>query len=89
MGTTVKTNPSLNRLIEDLRALSRESGAPLWRDLAERLARRKRHWSEVNLSRVSRTANDGETVVVHPGEDGVARSPFLPGIRSATTRGHA
>jgi len=64
MGTTVKTNPSLNRLIEDLRALSRESGAPLWRDLAERLARRKRHWSEVNLSRVSRTANDGETVVV-------------------------
>ena len=64
MGTTVKTNPSLNRLIEDLKALSREHGAPIWRDIADRLARRRRHWSEVNLSRVSRAAKEGETVVV-------------------------
>lgn len=64
MGTTVKTNPSLTRLIEELRTLSRETGAPLWRDVAERLARRRQHWSEVNLSRVSRTAKDGETVLV-------------------------
>jgi len=64
MGTTVKTNPALTRLIEDLRTLSREQGAPIWRDIAERLAARRRHWHEVNLSRVSRVAKDGETVVV-------------------------
>jgi large subunit ribosomal protein L18e len=64
MGATVKTNPALNRLIDELRALSRQHGAPIWRDVAERLARARRNWSEVNLSRVSRTAKAGETVVV-------------------------
>ena len=64
MGATVKTNPTLNRMIEDLRALSREHGAPIWRDVADRLAARRRHWHEVNLSRISRVASDGETVVV-------------------------
>ncbi|MEK6851021.1 MAG: 50S ribosomal protein L18e [Candidatus Thermoplasmatota archaeon] len=64
MGATVKTNPSLNRLIDELRALSRQHEAPIWRAVAERLARRRQHWSEVNLSRVSRTAKEGETVVV-------------------------
>ena len=64
MGKTVKTNPSLNRLIGELKALSREHGAPIWRDVAERLERRRQHWSEVNLSRVSRAAREGETVVV-------------------------
>ena len=64
MGTAVKTNPSLIRLIVDLKSVSREHGTPFWRDIAERLERRNRNWSEVNLSRVSRTAKDGETVVV-------------------------
>lgn len=64
MGTTVKTNPSLVRLIDELRTLAREQGAPIWRDVAQRLARRRQHWSEVNLSRVSRTAKEGETVLV-------------------------
>lgn len=64
MGGTVKTNPSLVRLIGDLQAWSREHQAPIWRSVAERLGRRNRHRSEVNLSRVSRTAREGETVVV-------------------------
>lgn len=64
MGATRKTNPSLNRLIEELRAVSREHGSAFWRDIAARLSRRRQHWSEVNLSRVSRAAHDGETVVV-------------------------
>lgn len=64
MGATAKTNPVLNRLIDDLRTLSREQGAPIWRDVAERLAARNRHRPEVNLSRVSRYAAEGETVVV-------------------------
>jgi large subunit ribosomal protein L18e len=64
MGTTVKTNASLVRLIGELKALSREHRAPLWRDVAERLERRNRNWSEVNLSRVNRTVGEGETAVV-------------------------
>jgi len=64
MGATVKANPALVRLIAELRTLSREQQAPIWRDVAERLAARRRHWHEVNLSRVSRVAKEGETVVV-------------------------
>lgn len=64
MGTTAKTNPALLALIDELKAASREHGAPIWRDVALRLERRQRHWSEVNLSRVSRTAKKGETVLV-------------------------
>lgn len=64
MGATVKTNPVLSRLIDELKAHARTHGAPVWRDVAERLERRRQLWSEVNLSRVSRYAKDGETVVV-------------------------
>ena len=64
MGTTVKANASLVRLIGELKALSREHAAPIWRDIAERLERVNRNRSEVNLSRVNRTAREGETVVV-------------------------
>lgn len=62
-----KTNPLLLALIEDLKAASREQEAPLWRDLADRLARPRRNWAAVNLSRVERHAAEGETVVV-PGK---------------------
>ncbi len=64
MGATVKTNPALVRLIQELRTLAREHQAPIWRDVADRLAGRRRHQHEVNLSRVSRVAKDGETLVV-------------------------
>ncbi len=64
MGTTAKTNPSLLALIAELKAVSREHEAPIWRAIAQRLERRQRNWSEVNLSRVSRAAKEGETVAV-------------------------
>jgi large subunit ribosomal protein L18e len=62
-----KTNPLLVALIEDLRTAAREHQAPLWRDLADRLARPRRNWAEVNLSRLERHAAAKETVVV-PGK---------------------
>ncbi|MEC7272530.1 MAG: 50S ribosomal protein L18e, partial [Candidatus Thermoplasmatota archaeon] len=34
-----KTNPNLVDLIGDLKAQSRETGAPLWRDVALRLSK--------------------------------------------------
>lgn len=64
MGTAVKTNPSLVRLIAELKGFSREHDAPLWRAVAERLEGRNRNRAEVNLSRVSRTVGEGETALI-------------------------
>jgi large subunit ribosomal protein L18e len=62
-----KTNPQLLALIFDLKAMTRENGAPIWRDIALRLEKPKSSWAEANLSRLERYAKDGETVLV-PGK---------------------
>lgn len=64
MARSTKTNPSLLRDIEELRRLAREHDAPVWREVARRLERPRRNWSEVNLSRIARYAARGESVVV-------------------------
>ncbi len=64
MAKTSKTNAHLTKVVHELRELSRENQAAIWRDVADRLERPKRNWSEVNLSRVSRYAAKGEKVVV-------------------------
>lgn len=57
------TNPILKGLLADLRA----SETPLWKDVAKRLSRPSRIRPSVNLSRLGRYANEGETIVV-PGK---------------------
>lgn len=64
MPKRVKSNPELRRVIDELKALSREHRAPIWRAVAERLERPRKNWSEVNLSRVARHAEEGARVVV-------------------------
>ncbi len=64
MAKTSKTNPTLQRVVRELQEVSRESGARIWRDVAERLERSRKNWSEVNLSRLSRYAAKGEQIVV-------------------------
>src|SRR3989304_3570024 len=64
MGTTSKTNPRLHRVVRELRDLSRENGVAIWRDVADRLERSRKNWSEVNLSRLGRSAAQGEQGVV-------------------------
>ena len=64
MAKTSKTNAHLTQLVRELRDLSRENRVAIWRDVADRLERSRRNWSEVNLSRVSRYAAKGEQVVV-------------------------
>ncbi len=64
MAKTSKTNAHLTSVVQELRELSRENGAAIWRDVADRLERSRKNWSEVNLSRVSRYAAKGEKVVV-------------------------
>jgi len=64
MQTPVKTNPDLDRTIQELKALSREHGASIWRAVARRLEGPRRNWPEVNLSRVARHSTKGAAVVV-------------------------
>ena len=64
MAKPLKTNPHLLQVVRELRAVSREMDAPIWRDVAERLERTRKNWSEVNLSRLSRYAAKGEQIVV-------------------------
>ena len=62
-----KTNPRLNSLIAKLKSVSRESGANVWQDVADRLEKPRRTHAEVNLGRIERYAREEETVVV-PGK---------------------
>ncbi len=62
-----KTNPNLVKLIDELLKASAENKAPIWKDIAERLAKPKRLYAEVNVSKIQRYASEGETVVV-PGK---------------------
>ena len=62
-----KTNPRLNSLIADLKSAARNSEGDVWSDVADRLEKPRRTHAEVNLGRIERYAQDGETVVV-PGK---------------------
>ena len=64
MAKTSKTNPHLQDVLRELREVSREAGGAIWRDVAERLERSRKNWSEVNLSRLGRYASKGEQIVV-------------------------
>ncbi|TLZ64534.1 MAG: 50S ribosomal protein L18e [Methanobacteriota archaeon] len=64
MPSPVKTNPELVRTIFELKALSREHEAPIWRAVARRLEGPRRNWPQVNLSRITRHVSKGATVVV-------------------------
>jgi large subunit ribosomal protein L18e len=62
-----KTNPRLQSLIAELKAVSRDSGAGVWQDVADRLEKPRRTHAEVNLGQIERYAREDETVVV-PGK---------------------
>jgi large subunit ribosomal protein L18e len=62
--TFEKTNPRIVRLISELKAASRETGAPLWRDMAKRLEKPSRNYAAVNLSKINRHTQSNDTVLV-------------------------
>ncbi len=62
-----KTNPRLIKLIESLKAKSREEDVMIWRDVAKRLERPTRNYPKVNLSQINRNTKKNETVLV-PGK---------------------
>ena len=61
-----KQNPRLINLIEDLRERADEEGG-VWQELASRLDSPSRNHAEVNVSKIERYAEKGESVVV-PGK---------------------
>lgn len=67
MKEVKKTNPRYNTLISTLKEASRSSGAGVWREIARRLEAPSRNYAEVNLSKISRYAREGETVII-PGK---------------------
>jgi len=67
MRRNVKTNPALTLLIADLKKVSRENNAPIWRDIARRLEKPSSRWAEVNLSHIERHAKKNETLII-PGK---------------------
>jgi large subunit ribosomal protein L18e len=67
MKRTKKTDPGVISLIGDLKRISREKDAPIWRDIAKRLERPSRIWPEVNISRISLYVKKNETIIV-PGK---------------------
>lgn len=62
-----KTNPRLVQLITLLKDTSRENEVNIWREIASRLETSGRNYAEVNLSKINRYANEGETILV-PGK---------------------
>jgi large subunit ribosomal protein L18e len=62
-----KTNPRLLALIDELKAVSRDNQVNIWQDIAARLETSSKNYAEVNLSKISRYAADGETILV-PGK---------------------
>ena len=62
-----KTNPRLSSLIVLLKNKSRENEAKIWREIASRLETPNRNYAEVNLSKINRYAQNGETILV-PGK---------------------
>lgn len=67
MPLMAKTNPGLRILVQDLKKRSWDNEAPIWRDIAKRLEKPTKRRPVVNLSRIDRYANEGDTVLV-PGK---------------------
>jgi large subunit ribosomal protein L18e len=67
MKRTGPTNIVLRKLIRNLKKASRDNKVPLWGYVAELLERPSRKRIVVNLSRINRFAEEGETIIV-PGK---------------------
>lgn len=67
MRQSKSTNPQLIHLIRFLRKQSGKNDAPVWKEVADRLAKARRKRISVNVSRLNRYADDQETVVI-PGK---------------------
>lgn len=62
-----KSNPHLSDLIRLLKQASNENEVQIWRDIAIKLEKPRKLYAEVNVSKINRYAQEGETLLV-PGK---------------------
>jgi large subunit ribosomal protein L18e len=62
-----KTNPALTALIHELKKQAIDNDAPIWKDIALRLQKSSKNWSEVNLDRINKYTNEKEIALI-PGK---------------------
>jgi len=67
LKTSRKTNPNLEELIFELKRISRENEAPIWRTLAKKLEKPSRVWAEVNIDSIDKHAQAKENILI-PGK---------------------
>lgn len=67
MKKSRSTNPLLLQLIENLKKKSYEEKAPIWRDIARRLAKSASNRAEVNIDDIARHTKNNEVIAV-PGK---------------------
>ncbi len=67
MRKTNSPNPELNSLIGDLKKLSLDKKAPLWKRIAKDLSKPTRQRRTVNISKINRVVKSKETIIV-PGK---------------------
>ena len=63
----VKSNPVVVDLVQKLYSQSTEKKVAIWKNLAQRLDKPNRNYAKVNLNRLDRNTQKGDTVVV-PGK---------------------
>jgi len=61
---TGPTNPTLKKLIEELKRKSLEENVKIWRRVAEILERPRRSRAEMNLKHIDGKVKEGEIIVV-------------------------
>lgn len=64
MSNTYKTDPNLEALISELKKVSRDNKAQIWRTVAEKLEKPARVWAEVNVATIEKHAKAKEAVVI-------------------------
>ncbi|MDD4308500.1 MAG: 50S ribosomal protein L18e [Thermoplasmata archaeon] len=64
MKSSTKTNPNLDELIIELKRLSRENEAAIWRTIARKLEKPSRVWAEVNIASIDKHAKAKESILI-------------------------
>lgn len=67
LRTIVKENPELRRTLIELRKAAKVHNAPIWADVARKLARPRHQVTPVNIGRIERLSEPGSTLLV-PGK---------------------
>ena len=64
LKSSCKTNPNLEDLISELKRISRDNDAPIWRTIAKKLEKPSRVWAEVNIASIDKHAKPKESVLI-------------------------